>query len=63
MCWIHLLMTNNYISLDFKTRNNVITPFNLVKDRQGDITSIDNYRGITLSQLFAKLFQHCIMDK
>ena len=41
--------------------NGVIIP--LVKDKQGDLCNIDNYRGITLSSFFAKLFEHCILDK
>ena len=41
--------------------NGVIIP--LVKDKQGDLCNIDNYRGITLSPFFAKLFEHCILDK
>ena len=34
----------------------------LVKDKQGDLRNIDNYRGITLSP-FSKLFEHRILDK
>ena len=38
----------------------VIIP--LVKDKQGDLCNIDNYRGITLSPYFANLFEHCILE-
>ena len=41
--------------------NGVIIP--LVKDMQGDLCNIDNYCGINLSPFFAKLFEHCILDK
>ena len=41
--------------------NGVIIP--LVKDKQSDLCNIDNYRGITLSPFFAKLFENCILDK
>ena len=34
-----------------------------VKDRLGDITQLDNYRGITLCPLISKLFEYCILDK
>ena len=41
--------------------NGVIIP--LVKDKQGNLCNIDNYLGITWSHFFAKLFEHCILDK
>ena len=35
----------------------------LIKDIQGSIYSVDNYRGITPSSLFAKLVEHCNLYK
>ena len=39
----------------------VITP--IVKDAEGDLSSPDNYRGITLSHVFSFLFDHAILLK
>ena len=41
--------------------NGVISP--IVKDPEGDVSSTDNYRGITLSVVFASLFEHIILNK
>ena len=38
--------------------NGVIVP--IVKNKNGDITSLDNYRGITVSTCLSKLFESCI---
>ena len=35
----------------------------VIKDQCGDISSANNYRGITLSPAISKLFEMCIMDK
>ena len=35
----------------------------VVKDKQGDITDISNYRGITLSPCISKLFEKCLLMK
>ena len=34
----------------------------LVKDKQGDLANIDNYRGITLSSTLSKLFEMCLLE-
>ena len=39
----------------------IIVP--IVKNRLGDVTGSSNYRGITLSPLLSKLFEHCILNK
>jgi len=39
----------------------VIVP--VVRDRNGDATSIKNYRGITISPCISKLFEMCILHK
>jgi len=37
----------------------IIVP--LLKDRHGDNTDINNYRGITLSRAISKLFEKCLL--
>jgi hypothetical protein len=37
----------------------VVVP--LVKNRDGDVTDLDNYRGITISTCFSKLFEMCLL--
>jgi len=39
--------------------NGIIVP--IVKNKNGDITSLDNYRGITVSTCLSKLFETCIL--
>ena len=39
----------------------VIVP--VLKDRNGDVSSIKNYRGITISPCISKLFEMCILQK
>ena len=34
----------------------------IIKDKNGDASSIDNYRGITLSSNISKLFEMCLLD-
>ena len=41
--------------------NSSITP--LIKDSQGDHSSTDNYRALTLSVLLSNLFEHALMKK
>ena len=35
----------------------------IVKDSEGDTSSLDNYRGITLSHVFSFLFEHAVLLK
>ena len=51
---IHGYVPNEFLS-------GVITP--LVKNSEGDISSPDNYRGLTLSNVFASLFEIAILLK
>jgi len=39
----------------------VIVP--VIKDKHGDSTDINNYRGITLSPSISKLFEKCLLVK
>ena len=38
----------------------IIVP--LVKDKAGDVNSLDNYRAITLTPIIAKVFESIILD-
>ena len=53
------MIIHGYVPCDFL--RGVITP--IVKDAEGDVSSTDNYRGITLSNIFAYLFDHAILTK
>ena len=53
------LIQHGYVPQDFLS--GVITP--IVKDAEGDVTSSTNYRGITLSVVFASLFEMAILSK
>jgi hypothetical protein len=50
------MLQHSYIPEQF--RYGFIIP--LVKDHQGDKTKTDNYRGITISPIFSKIFEHCL---
>ena len=60
---LHLLFNSmiqhGYVPSDFL--KGVITP--IIKDTEGDLSSVDNYRGITLSHVFSYLFEHAILLK
>ena len=60
---LHLLFNamiqHSYVPSDFL--RGVITP--IPKDAEGDSSSLDNYRGITLSHIFSYLFEHAILLK
>ena len=60
---LHLLFNamiqHGYVPTDFL--KGVITP--ILKDSEGNISSLDNYRGITLSHVFSYLFEHAILLK
>ena len=53
------IVQHGYVPYDFL--KGVVTP--IVKDSEGDLSSIDNYRGITLSHTFSFLFEHGILLK
>ena len=50
---------HSYVPQDFLT--GVIVP--IIKNTSGDICSVDNYRGVTLSSTFSHLFEHCLLGK
>ena len=60
---LHLLfnamIVHSYVPSDFL--QGVISP--LIKDSEGDHTSPDNYRPLTLSVLFSNLFEHALLRK
>ena len=53
------LIQHGYVPQDFLS--GVVTP--IVKDAEGDVSSSNNYRGITLSVVFASLFEMAILTK
>ena len=53
------LIQHGYVPTDFL--RGIITP--IIKDPEGDASSVDNYRGITLSHVFSYLFEHAILLK
>ena len=60
---LHLLFNSmiqhSYVPSEFL--RGVITP--IIKDAEGDASSLDNYRGITLSHVFSYLFDHAVLLK
>ena len=53
------LIQHGYVPHDFLS--GVVTP--IVKDAEGDVSSTSNYRGITLSVVFASLFEMAILTR
>ena len=57
---LHLLLNtmlrHGFVPTQF--RFGTIVP--IVKDHHGDLGDIDNYRGITLSPIASKIFEHCL---
>ena len=53
------MIVHGYVPNKFGT--SIIVP--LVKDRCGDISKLANYRAISLSPVFAKLFEACVSNK
>ena len=53
-----IIMSHGYVPNSFGV--GVIVP--LVKDKTGNINNVDNYRGITLSQVISKLFEMVVLD-
>ena len=52
-------MKHSYVPEDFGT--GIIIP--LIKNTDGDASSIDNYRGITLSPVLSKVLEMCLLLK
>ena len=53
------LIQHGYVPSEFLL--GVISP--IIKDPEGDTSSVENYRGITLSHVFSFLFEHAILIK
>jgi len=53
------MLKHSYVPSQFGL--GIIVP--LVKDKDGDVCSSDNYRGITSSPLISNVFEHCLMAK
>jgi len=34
----------------------------LIKDKLGDNTGVNNYKGISLSPVISKVFEHCLLN-
>lgn len=54
------MMLNHYYVPD-AFGSGIIVP--IVKDKSGDLSSVDNYRPITLSPVISKLFESFILAK
>ena len=54
-----MMMTHSFVPDDFGS--GVIIP--IIKDRNGDTSSIENYRPITLSPVLSKIFEAVLLDK
>ena len=53
------LIQHGYVPSEFL--RGVISP--IIKDPEGDASSVENYRGITLSHVFSFLFEHAVLLK
>jgi len=54
------MATHCFVPDDFGT--GVMVP--IVKDSVlGDVTDVNNYRGVTLSPTISKLFEYCVTEK
>ena len=53
------MLQHSYVPKDFL--NGIISP--LVKDPNGDVSDLTNYRGITLSSVFSYMFEHGLLMK
>ena len=56
-CLFNSMLKLGYVPDEFGT--GVIIP--LIKNATGDVSSTDNYRGITLSPILSKLFELCML--
>jgi len=52
-------MLHGYVPSNFGC--GIIVP--ILKDRLGDVSSLDNYRAITVSNTIAKVFELCLLRK
>jgi len=54
-----MMLLRGYVSNNFGL--GVIIP--ILKDKRGDLTSLDNYRPITLSPVISKIFESVLLIK
>jgi hypothetical protein len=54
-----MMMTHSHVPEPFGS--GIIIP--IIKDKRGDVTSVDNYRPITLSPVISKIFESALLDK
>ena len=55
----NLCLKHGYVPSEFG--RGIVVP--LVKDKHGDLSSSDNYRGITISPVLSKVFELCLFNK
>jgi len=55
----NLIMQHGYVPKHFGS--GVVVP--ILKDRLGDVSSLDNYRAITISNIISKVFESCLLEK
>ena len=53
-----MMVSHSYVSVSFGVGILIPVP----KDKSGDLSSSDNYRPITLSPVFSKLFELVLLD-
>ena len=54
-----MILNHSYVPNYFTT--GIITP--IVKEKRGDLTSTSNYRPITISFVFSKIFEYFLLEK
>ena len=54
-----MILSHSYVPEAFSV--GIIVP--IVKDCRGDLTSLDNYRPITLSPIISKIFESFLLEK
>ena len=57
--WLKMIIIHGHVPDDFG--KGIVIP--LVKDKAGDLSDPDNYRGITISPTISKVFEICLLDK
>jgi len=55
----YIMLLHGYVPNDFAT--DIIIP--LIKDKSGDLSSVENYRPITLSPVISKIFESVLVIK
>jgi len=53
-----MILKSGYVPKEFG--QGVVVP--IIKDKSGNPSLIDNYRPFTLSPVFSKVFEHCLMS-